>query len=480
MRVPVFRSSIRRELSNAPTEKSAVRLSARELEVAGMVAQGLTNREIAAKLFISERTADGHLEHIREKLGVNTRAQVTAWVVRREAVELAPPVARPARTQVPTWTLAHPRAWLGAALVLAILASGTALLRLTEPSPRIVRTVVGAQCAKQQDPGGCWEADIQRALDAKLSRPTSVAVDSKGVVYIADSGNGRIRRVQGGTMATLAGGGKEALKEGLFGLSVASDSLGFASTVAVDSNDQLYLLTSRDDVLEVWSIDSGGFMHHVVSLGQSSVTIGLDAPNLPIGGLAITKGGVLFIADRAGNRVLKFDGTTTLYAGSGQKMGDGGAATSAQLDWPVGLALDKRENLYIADTGDNRIRRVDHAKGTITTVAGGAGEFEGNTGDGGPARQALLSFPTGVAVAPDGTVVFTDTGNHRLRQVSPDGTISALAGSGRWGFAGDGLPAVDAEFDGPEGVFLDSAGNLFIADTENQRVREIPHLYGPQ
>ena len=189
---------------------------------------------------------------------------------------------------------------------------------------------------------------------------------------------------------------------------------------------------------------------------------------------------MLFIADRAGNRVLKFDGTTTLYAGSGQKMGDGGAATSAQLDWPVGLALDKRENLYIADTGDNRIRRVDHAKGTITTVAGGAGEFEGNTGDGGPARQALLSFPIGVAVAPDGTVVFTDTGNHRLRQVSPDGTISALAGSGRWGFAGDGLPAVDAEFDGPEGVFLDSAGNLFIADTENQRVREIPHLYGPQ
>ncbi|TMG07797.1 MAG: helix-turn-helix transcriptional regulator, partial [Chloroflexi bacterium] len=89
-----------------------------------MVAQGLTNREIAAKLFISERTADGHLEHIREKLGVNTRAQVTAWVVRREAVELAPPVARPARTQVPTWTLAHPRAWLGAALVLAILGSG--------------------------------------------------------------------------------------------------------------------------------------------------------------------------------------------------------------------------------------------------------------------------------------------------------------------------------------------------------------------
>src|SRR6266576_5647888 len=97
MRVPVFRSSIRRELSEAPTEKSAVRLSARELEVAGMVAQGLTNREIAAKLFISERTADGHLEHIREKLGVNTRAQVTAWVVRHESAPLVVPAPSPAQ-----------------------------------------------------------------------------------------------------------------------------------------------------------------------------------------------------------------------------------------------------------------------------------------------------------------------------------------------------------------------------------------------
>ena len=219
-------------------------------------------------------------------------------------------------------------------------------------------------------------------------------------------------------------------------------------------------------------------MHAVVSLGPSNVTLGLDAPNLPLGGLAITKEGVLYIADRAGNRVLRFDGTTTIYAGTGEKIGDGGSATSAQLDWPVGLALDEGENLYIADTGHNRIRRVDRAKGTITTVAGGAGEFEGNSGDGGTARQALLSFPTGVAVAPDGTIVFTDTGNHRLRAVTPDGKIVALAGTGRWGFSGDGLAAVDAEFDGPEGIFLDSAGNLFIADTENQRVREIPRLFG--
>ena len=121
---------------------------------------------------------------------------------------------------------------------------------------------------------------------------------------------------------------------------------------------------------------------------------------------------------------------------------------------------------------------VDHAKGTIRTVAGGAGEFEGNTGDQGRATQARLSFPFGVAVARDGTVVFTDTGNHRVRAITPGGTIYAVAGRGQWGFSGDGEAALQAEFIGPEGLALDSAGDLFIADTENQRVREIAHLFG--
>ncbi|OLE41554.1 MAG: hypothetical protein AUI36_24600 [Cyanobacteria bacterium 13_1_40CM_2_61_4] len=220
-------------------------------------------------------------------------------------------------------------------------------------------------------------------------------------------------------------------------------------------------------------------MHFIVSVGPSDVVVTFNAPNLPVGGMAITKEGIIFIADRAGNRVMKFDGkTSSLYAGTGDTLGDGGTATSAQLSWPIGVALDKNENLYIADTGNHRIRRVDHTKGTITTVAGGAGQFEGNSGDEGPARQAQLSFPFGVAVAPDGTIVFTDTGNHRLRMVTPDGRVYALAGTGRWGFSGDGMRASDAEFDGPEGLALDSKGDLFIADTENQRIREIPHLFG--
>lgn len=467
-------------MSDGSAPETSVRLSPREIEVAAMVAQGLTNREIAARLFISERTVDGHLEHLREKLGVNTRSQVTAWVVRHEAADIAAPAVAPTRVVAPPrWTFVHPRAWVAAALVLAVLAAGVGVLRLTAPVPPIIRTVVGSQCAASIYPGGCYEADVQKALDAKLSRPTSVAVDSKGVIYIADYNNGRIRRVAGGIMTTVAGGGTKALADGMYGLSVSSDSLGYASTVAVDSQDQLYLLTSREDILELWTIDPNAYMHFVVSVGPSDVVVTFNAPNLPVGGMAITKEGVIFIADRAGNRVMKFDGkTSSLYAGTGDTLGDGGTATSAQLSWPIGVALDKNENLYIADTGNHRIRRVDHTKGTITTVAGGAGQFEGNSGDEGPARQAMLSFPFGVAVAPDGTIVFTDTGNHRLRTVTPDGKVYALAGTGRWGFSGDGMPASDAEFDGPEGLALDSKGDLFIADTENQRIREIPRLFG--
>jgi len=464
-------------MSDGSAPKTSVRLSPREIEVAGMVAEGLTNREIAARLFISERTADGHLEHIREKLGVNTRAQVTAWVVRQESAPIMVAVPAPAIALAPPrWALAHPRAWLGAALVLALLAAGVGVLRLTAPSPPTIQTVAGSACANSSD---CYGGDNQRAVSAQLARPTSVAVDSKGTLYIADYGNQRIRKVMDGVITTVAGGGKEPLGDDVLGISVASSSLGLASTVAVDRHDQLYLLTSRDQSLEVWRIDANGFMHSIVSVGPSNISSGQFAPNLPVGGLAITKDGVFFIADRAGNRVIKFDGKTrSVYAGTGDTEGDGASATSAQLSWPIGLALDKHENLYIADTGNHRIRKVDHAKGTITTVAGGGGEFEGNSGDEGFAKDALLSFPFDVAVAADGTLVFTDTGNHRLRMVAPDGRIYAVAGTGRWGFSGDGSPASQAEFDGPEGLTLDAKGNLFIADTENQRVREIPRLFG--
>jgi DNA-binding CsgD family transcriptional regulator/sugar lactone lactonase YvrE len=466
-------------MSPSPIDSATVTLSRREREIANLVAEGLTNREIAARLFISERTVDGHLEHVREKLGVNTRAQIATWVTRQaseaDAASSAPssPITHP----VPRARLsAHPRLWLATSLLLAVLAAGVGVLRLTAPPEPTIEAFAGTKCAVDSYPAGCSGGDGGFAIHAGLSRPTSVAVDSNGQVYIADFGKQKVRLVSNGSIKTVAGGGKDPLAEGVLASSV---KLGNTSSIAVDSHDQLYMLTNVDQNLEVWTVKPGGFMTRLVRLGR---TLGAERrASLPLGGLAVSKDGTLFVADRVGNRVWKFAGAQlSPYVGTGElgEAGDGGAAQGARLAWPIGLALDTRDNLYIADTRNSRIRRVD-AKSEIITSFAGSGRFDGNTGDGGGADHALLSFPFGVAVGPDDSVVIADTGNNRLRRIVA-GTIHPLAGTGSWGFSGDTGPALDAQLSGPEAVAFDSQGNLFVADTENQRVRKMPLLAQPR
>src|SRR5260370_26151035 len=162
-------------MSDGPPTGTPPRLSPRELEVARMVVEGLTNREIAVKLFLSERTVDGHLEHIREKLGVSTRAQVTAWVVRRDAAPAPAPATPGAPARRRGCGFSHPRAWTAAALVLALLAATVGVLRLTAPPPPIIRTFAG-DCSPGTDPTArAAVGDYAPAAQAKLSRPTSVA-----------------------------------------------------------------------------------------------------------------------------------------------------------------------------------------------------------------------------------------------------------------------------------------------------------------
>ena len=125
---------------------------------------------------------------------------------------------------------------------------------------------------------------------------------------------------------------------------------------------------------------------------------------------------------------------------------------------------------------EGTMRQAGLSDETIQTVAGGAADSQGGVGDGGPAVNALLRLPFAVVVASDGTILIADTGNYRIRIVSSDASISSIAGTGQWGFSGDGQPAPQAEFDVPEGMALTSAGDLLVADTENLRVRKIPHL----
>jgi sugar lactone lactonase YvrE len=301
-----------------------------------------------------------------------------------------------------------------------------------------------------------------------------------GPIYIADSGNQLVRKVADGRISTVVGGGPRShpLVDGAVAIDVSVDNV---SAVALDNQQRLILLASGNGIVGVWRLERP-FVRLLARLYRSAdlKSIGPTGPTLPLGGLAVARDGTIFVADRERNLVLRLspNGSLEPYAGNGQAgYSDGGSAADAMLHWPIGLAIDKRGNLLIADALNNRIRKVD-PKGTITTIAG-SGSFDGDTGDGGLAVDARLSFPFGVAVANDGTIVIADTGNHRLRRISTDGLIDGLAGSSRWGYAGDGGPALQAELNGPEAVVFDFEGDLLIADTENQRVREIPRLVPP-
>jgi len=327
---------------------------------------------------------------------------------------------------------------------------------------------------------GGFGGDGGPATSASLSYPLGVAVDSAGNLYIADEANQRIRRVDtSGTITTVAGNGTG----GYNGDNIAATSaeLYYPTGVAVDSAGNLFIADSSNYVVR--RVDaSTGFITTVAGNGHS----GFSGDNGPAtnaslalpSGVAVDGAGNLFIADMWNSRIRRVDATTriiTTFAGGGTDgLGDGGLATSASLALPSGVALDGSGNLFIADWLSERIRRVDAVAGTISTVAGNG--TAGFSGDGGPATSASLNQAYGVAVDGSGNLFIGDTDNNRIRRVdAATGTISTAAGSGS---DGDGGPATSALLVAPSGIVADAAGNLFIADTSNSRIRRVDATTG--
>lgn len=191
-------------------------------------------------------------------------------------------------------------------------------------------------------------------------------------------------------------------------------------------------------------------------------------------GIALDDAGNLYIADHNHHRIRKVsvDGKIATIAGTGKEgfSGDGGPALQAQVNDPAGIAVDKTGNVYIADTYNNRIRKIT-PDGMIDTIAGDG--IEGHFGDGGFAKRARLNFPWGISVTPDNRILIADMGNNRIRIIDQSGIIYTIAGTGRENFTGDGGRAVIAGLAHPQLAVADSKGNIFVADTNNNRIRKI-------
>lgn len=206
--------------------------------------------------------------------------------------------------------------------------------------------------------------------------------------------------------------------------------------------------------------------------GGSATSAAFDQPRAA----AVGPDGTVYIADTFNHRVRRVDpsGGVSTIVGTGHAAysGDGGPANAATLHWPHGLAVDPAgAGLFIADAANHRIRRVDLASGVISTVAGSG--TPGFAGDGGPAVAAQLQDPKALWVAQSGELYIADSANERIRRVDRSGTIVTIAGTGVAGFSGDGGPATAGQFDGPRGVAGDTAGNLYVADDNNHRLRRI-------
>ncbi len=309
---------------------------------------------------------------------------------------------------------------------------------------------------------------------SSLNEPLAVTVDASGNLFIADAGNNRILKLSAnGGVTTIAGNGTAGFS-GDNG-PATSASLNYPSNVAVDASGNLFIADESNN--RIRKVSAGGIVTTVAGNGTAGFS-GDNGPatsaalNSPFD-VAVDAAGNLFIADSANFRIRQVSagGVITTVAGNGTMgfSGDGGSATSASLYYPESVAVDTSGNLFIADAGNNRIRKV--SGGVITTVAGSA--TGGFSGDGGPATSASLDNPSGVAVDTSGNLFIADYVNNRIRKVSAGGVITTVAGNGTAGFSGDGGPATSASLNGPVGVSVDTSGNLFIADTFNQLIRKV-------
>ena len=348
---------------------------------------------------------------------------------------------------------------------------GTGLAPQAALTPGIITTIAG-------NGQGGFSGDGGPATQAPLNGPYFVALDGAGNLYFSEANNFRVRKIDtNGIITTVAGNGDPVGSPN--GVPATSTGIGQPLGIVLDAEGNLYI--AKWDYAPgpnhplVLKVDLNGLITIFAGNGQSGYS-GDGGPATqaalvnPIG-LAADAAGNVYMADYYGGRVRKVDpkGIISTVAGGGSG-GDGGPATEASLLGPADVAVDIAGNLYIAEEDSNRIRKVD-TNGVITTIAGSYGSM-GFGGDGGPAVQAALYYPTQVTLDAAGNVYFSDQVSKIIRRIDTNGTIKTIAGGISFQYSGDGGPATQAGMN-PNKVAFDSAGNIVLCDLSNNRIRKV-------
>ncbi len=308
----------------------------------------------------------------------------------------------------------------------ALLLDGSGDLYITDSDTNVVREVdlrTGVITTAAGNGAEGYSGDGGAATAAELSEPIGLAMDSSGDLFIADWWNSAVREVNPSTgiITTVAGG--RALGYSGDGGPASVAELGNPTDVAVDKSGDLFIAESANNVVREVNAQTG-------------------------------------------------DITTIAGNGTAGDTGDSGPATAAELTDPGAVAVDDSGDLYVVDSGNNTVREVNIQTGVITTIAGNG--TDGYSGDGGPATSAELSAPEGVALNGSGDLLIGDSNNSVVREVNlKTGVITTVAGNGTAGDSGDDGPATAAELYRPQNVAVDSAGDLFIADSDNNAIREV-------
>jgi len=311
--------------------------------------------------------------------------------------------------------------------------------------------------------------DSGQATSAELKHPTGIAIDHKGNIYIADLGNNCIRKINAkGRITTVAGTDTSG--------HTIPVKLNYPVSVAVDIKGNLYIADEGNNCIQ--KIDRKGRITTIAGNGKQGYSgDGGLAINAELGrptGVAVDNNGNIYIADWLNNRIRKVDasGTISTFAGDGIAgyCGDGEDARKAELITPYAVSTDTQGNVYIADYGNHRIRKVN-TKGIISTIAGNG--VQNYFGDGGPATNAELNSPSGIAVSKMGIIYCADKSGNFIHKIDTNGIISIIAGNGTKGFSGDGGLSIHSQVSSPSLLTIDSVGTLYIADLGNQRIREI-------